>query len=150
MRTDGSHGQPYAAPPRVTLEDLLSVVGAGVLEPGFVPGGMGAEVTGVTVLDAREPGTGPGEVVLAVGVDPESASAADAVRRAGGVRAAAVVFGPRRPEEQPETLRAAAEETGTAVLFRTAWCPWARLVGLLRPGVGGGVARPRGGDRGPG
>ncbi|WP_158239694.1 PucR family transcriptional regulator [Streptomyces carminius] len=129
-------GEGAAGAARVTLEGLLSVVGAGVLELCAAPCGPGAAVAGVTVLDELEPGTGPGELVLAVGVDPESAVAADVVRRAGGTGAAAVVFGPGPSGRQPPpALRTVAEEAGVAVLLRTAWCPWARLVSVLRAGL---------------
>ncbi len=46
-----------------------------------------------------------------------------------------MVFGPGRPEPTAQALHAAAEECGTAVLFRTAWCTWAQLVGILRAGL---------------
>ncbi|WP_146608321.1 hypothetical protein [Streptomyces sp. NTH33] len=46
-----------------------------------------------------------------------------------------MVFGPGRPGRPPDALRAAAENAGTAVLFRTAWCGWTELVGALRAGL---------------
>ncbi|MFI2367619.1 PucR family transcriptional regulator [Streptomyces sp. NPDC018833] len=119
----------------VTLERLLSVVGTGALELCMAPRGLAAAVAGVTVLDALEPGIGPGELLLAVGVDPESAVAVDVVRSVGGAGAVAVVFGPARSDRAAAALRSAAEEAGPAVLFRTAWCTWAQLVSMLRAGL---------------
>jgi hypothetical protein len=103
-------------------------------------------VEGVTVLDPLEPRPARGQVLLAVGVDPRSAAAVDAVRDAAGSGAVAVVFGPgrtgpspdasgNRPGRSPDALRAAAEEAGAAVLFRTAWCEWTELIGALRAGL---------------
>ncbi|MFF3331925.1 helix-turn-helix domain-containing protein [Streptomyces sp. NPDC002888] len=120
---------------RVTLERLLSVVGAGALELYTAPEGLRASVTGVNVLDVLEPVIRPRELLLAVGVDPRSVHAVDVVRRAGEAGAAGVVFGPGKPEPTARALQAAAEEGGTAVLFRTAWCTWAHLVGVLRAGL---------------
>ncbi|GAB2590619.1 helix-turn-helix domain-containing protein [Streptomyces capparidis] len=120
---------------RVTLERLLSVVGAGAVELCVAPRGLTAAVAGVAVLDPQEPGTTPGELLLAVGVDHESAVALDVVRRAGAAGTPAVVFGPGASGRPGPVLRSAAEEAGTAVLLRTPWCPWARLVGVLRAGL---------------
>ncbi|MCP9961696.1 hypothetical protein LUX05_10520 [Streptomyces somaliensis] len=75
-----------------TLERLLSAMGAGALEPLLVPRGLGVVVEGIAVLDPMEPGPRRGRLLLAVGVDPQSAAAVDVVRDAAG--AAAVVFGP--------------------------------------------------------
>ncbi|GAA3188853.1 helix-turn-helix domain-containing protein [Streptomyces virens] len=135
MVPDGTAGQgdPGGAGP--TLERLLSVMGAGVLEPFTTPRGLTTAVEGVTVLDPLEPGQPRGQVLLAVGVDPQSAAAVDVVRHAAGAGAAAVVFGPGRNGRAPDALRTAAEDAGTAVLFRTAWCGWTELVGALRAGL---------------
>ncbi|MFF7771520.1 helix-turn-helix domain-containing protein [Streptomyces massasporeus] len=125
-----------------TLERLLSVVGAGAVELHAAPEGLRTQVTGVHVLDALEPVIRPRELLLAVGVDPGSAHAVDVVRRAGESGAAGVVFGPGRPEPTAKALQSAAEESGTAVLFRTAWCTWAQLVGVLRAGLAAAGAPP--------
>nr|WP_285562848.1 helix-turn-helix domain-containing protein [Streptomyces hygroscopicus] len=132
---DGTAGREGAAAAGPTLERLLSVMGAGALEPCVAPRGLGVTVEGVAVLDPLEPGPPRGQVLLAVGVDPQSAAAVEAVREAAGSGAAAVVFGPGRSGRPPDALRAAAEDAGTAVLFRTAWCGWTELVGALRAGL---------------
>ncbi|MGA5204481.1 helix-turn-helix domain-containing protein [Streptomyces variegatus] len=130
-----SPGRGTGAEDQGTLERLLSVVGAGAVELHTAPEGLRTSVTGIHVLDALEPVIRPRELLLAVGVDPRSAHAVDVVRRAGEAGAAGVVFGPGRPEPTVRALQTAAEESGTAVLFRTAWCTWAQLVGVLRAGL---------------
>ncbi|MEV4230491.1 helix-turn-helix domain-containing protein [Streptomyces bobili] len=123
------------AVPGPTLERLLSVMGAGALELCVAPGGLAAVVEGVTVLDPLEPGRSRGQLLLAVGVDPQSAAALDVVREAAREGAAAVVFGQGRSGRPPDALRTAAEAAGTALLFRTAWLGWTELVGALRAGL---------------
>ncbi|MEU0119683.1 helix-turn-helix domain-containing protein [Streptomyces bobili] len=118
-----------------TLERLLSVMGAGALELCVAPGGLAAVVEGVTVLDPLEPGRSRGQLLLAVGVDPQSAAALDVVHEAAREGAAAVVFGQGRSGRPPDALRTAAEAAGTALLFRTAWLGWTELVGALRAGL---------------
>ncbi|MFI7140005.1 helix-turn-helix domain-containing protein [Streptomyces massasporeus] len=137
-----SSGRGAGAGDEGTLERLLSVVGAGAVELHTAPEGLRTQVTGVHVLDALEPVIRPRELLLAVGVDPGSAHAVDVVRRAGESGAAGVVFGPGRPEPTAKALQSAAEESGTAVLFRTAWCTWAQLVGVLRAGLAAAGAPP--------
>ncbi|MEU9575303.1 helix-turn-helix domain-containing protein [Streptomyces massasporeus] len=128
-------GRGAGAADEGTLERLLSVVGVGAVELHTAPRGLRTQVSGVQVLDALEPVIRPRELLLAIGVDPGSAHAVDVVRRSGEAGAAGVVFGPGRPEPTARALQTAAEETGTAVLFRTAWCTWAQLVGVLRAGL---------------
>ncbi|MFF8320288.1 PucR family transcriptional regulator [Streptomyces bobili] len=118
-----------------TLERLLSVMGAGALELCVAPGGLAAVVEGVTVLDPLEPGRSRGQLLLAVGVDPQSAAALDVVGEAAREGAAAVVFGQGRSGRPTDALRTAAEAAGTALLFRTAWLGWTELVGALRAGL---------------
>ncbi len=137
MVLNGMAGAADAGGP--TLQRLLSVMGAGALEPYAAPPGPGprpdAVVEGIAVLDPLEPRPPRGQVLLAVGVDPRSAAAVDVVRDAAAAGAAAVVFGPGTSPRPPDALRGAAEGTGTAVLFRTAWCGWTELIGALRAGL---------------
>ncbi|MGJ5755787.1 DNA-binding PucR family transcriptional regulator [Streptomyces puniciscabiei] len=128
-------GWSAAAESGVTLEQLLSVIGSGALELETAPGGLAAAVAGVAVLDVLDPGVRPRELLLAIGVDAGSAHAVDVLRRAGEAGAAGVVFGPDRPGGATGTLRAVASEAGTPLLFRTPWCSWAQLVGVLRAGL---------------
>ncbi|MEU6474947.1 helix-turn-helix domain-containing protein [Streptomyces massasporeus] len=135
-------GRGAGAADEGTLERLLSVVGVGAVELHTAPRGLRTQVSGVQVLDALEPVIRPRELLLAIGVDPGSAHAVDVVRRSGAAGAAGVVFGPGRPEPTARALQTAAEESGTAVLFRTAWCTWAQLVGVLRAGLAAAGAPP--------
>ncbi|MFF4821943.1 helix-turn-helix domain-containing protein [Streptomyces sp. NPDC001312] len=136
MVLNGTAGQgDDAAAAGPTLERLLSVMGAGALELCTAPRGLGGVVEGITVLDSLESGLPRGQVLLAVGIDPQSAAAVDVVRDAAGSGAAALVFGPGRSGRPPDALRAAAEDAGTTVLFRTAWCHWVELIGALRAGL---------------
>ncbi|MFI0811758.1 PucR family transcriptional regulator [Streptomyces echinatus] len=137
-----------AAEPRVTLERLLSVVGPGALELDTAPGGLTVAVGGVAVLDVLDPEIRPRELVLAVGVGAGSAQAVDVVRRAGAAGAAGVVFGPERPHASAGALRAVAQETGTAVLFRT-WHRWDELVVVLRAGLAAAGVAPLPAGRAP-
>ncbi|GHF67496.1 DNA-binding protein [Streptomyces mashuensis] len=124
-------------PPALTLERLLATVGGGALELYTAPRGLDVPVRGVTIFDTREPGLPPGQVLLAVETEPHSAAAADLVREAGKSATTAVVFRHDRsagPGPGP-ALHAAAAESGTAVLLRTAWVNWAQLVGVLRAGL---------------
>ncbi|WP_129840124.1 PucR family transcriptional regulator [Streptomyces sp. RFCAC02] len=124
--------------PDGTLERMLSVVGTGALEVCAAPEGLGARVLGVTVWDALEPDPAPGQVVLAVGVDPGSFAAVDLLRTAGRCGAAAVVFRQGTGGPPGPALRATAREAGVAVLLRTAWAGWAQLVGSLRAWLAAG------------
>ncbi|MER5834232.1 helix-turn-helix domain-containing protein [Streptomyces sp. NPDC002130] len=117
------------------MESLLSVVGAGALELYAAPGGLATPVQGVTVWDVRDPGVPPGQILLAVGVDPGSSAAADVIRAAGRAAAVAVVFGPDLPGRASPAVRSAAADAGVAVFFRTAWVAWAQVVGVVRAGL---------------
>ncbi|MBB5939416.1 PucR family transcriptional regulator [Streptomyces zagrosensis] len=121
--------------PALTLERLLTVVGAGALELFAAPLGLEVPVHGVVVLDAQEPGPVTGQLLLAVGVEPRSADAVELVRSSGRAGAVAVVFRQDGTGQPSAALRAAAADAGTAILFRTAWVDWARLVGALRAGL---------------
>ncbi|KUL40110.1 PucR family transcriptional regulator [Streptomyces regalis] len=142
MDSDALPSWGAAAESQVTLERLLSVVGAGALELHTAPGGLAAAVTGVSVLDPLEPGFRPRELVLAVGVDARSAHAVDVLRGAGEWAVAGVVFGSGGSGSSDGALRTAAEEAGVAVLFRTAWCTWDQLVGVLRAGLASAGVSP--------
>lgn len=112
----------------VSLERLLTVLGAGVLEAYSLPKGLGVAVGGVQVYDPADQRTWQDQLVLGVGVEPNAA--AELIRAAGAAGAAGVVL--RGPDE---SARAAAEDVGVAVLVRTAWLTWAQLVGLVRAGL---------------
>ncbi|MFJ4524056.1 PucR family transcriptional regulator [Streptomyces sp. NPDC088810] len=126
----------------VTLERLLSVVGSGALELDTAPAGLAVPVGRAAVLDPLDPDIRPRVLLLAFAVDPGSAQALDVVRRAGAAGACGVVLGPDRTEQSARALRAAAEEAGVAVLYRTRWCDWEQLVGVVRAGLAAAGAPP--------
>lgn len=138
-----------AAETGVTLERLLSVVGSGALELDTAPAGLAVPVGRAAVLDPLDPDIRPRVLLLAFGIDPGSAQALDVVRRAGAAGAGGVVLGPERTEQSARALRSAAEEAGVAVLYRTRWCDWEQLVGVVRAGLAaaGAFARPTGTGR---
>ncbi|WP_329280585.1 PucR family transcriptional regulator [Streptomyces sp. NBC_01451] len=90
---------------------------------------------GVVVWDVLEPTMLPGQILLAVGVEPQSSTAVDVIRAAGQSGAVAVIFGANRPGQSCPEVRSTATEAGVAVLFRTPWVTWAQLVGVLRAGL---------------
>ena len=75
-----------------TLGDVLDAVGPGVLDVLAAPAGLDAPIGAAVIYDVEESWTGePGDVLLAVGVDPRRPEGRDLVARAGKVGAAAVV-----------------------------------------------------------
>jgi hypothetical protein len=119
----------------VSLAQLLSVVGQGMLEQAVPPPEPTTIVRGVSVLDPLEETYQPGHMVLAVGVDPDSAPALQTMKSAGAAKVPAVVF--RKSEDRPisDALRSAATAAGVAVLFRTPWLEWTALITGLRAGL---------------
>ncbi|MER7705130.1 helix-turn-helix domain-containing protein [Kitasatospora sp. NPDC097605] len=117
-----------------TLRGVVALAEA-VVEVGVAPMGLDVPVAGLDVFDRAEPGADPGALVVAVGVDPRSERAVALVRAAGRDRAAAVVFREEGAGPPNSALRAAADEAGTAVLFRRTWADWAQLIGTLRAGL---------------
>lgn len=148
--------------PKQTLTGLLALVGERFVELGGTPQETGGTVSRVVLLDPLEPQELPGDLLVAVGVDPHSEEAVALVRRAGAAGAAGVVFGPAGTGPRNEALREAAAEAGTAVLFRGWWTDWPTAIGMLHAGLSvarepGIAACPAGrsggageGDRGPG
>ncbi|MFD8495825.1 PucR family transcriptional regulator [Amycolatopsis sp. NPDC059657] len=112
----------------VSLDELLAVLGAGVVEAYSLPKGLSVPVTGVQVYDPADQRAWRDQLVLGVGVEPEAAR--ELIRRAGAAAAAGVVL-----RGADAALRDVAAEAGVAVLVRTAWLTWAQLVGLIRAGL---------------
>ncbi|WP_329494794.1 helix-turn-helix domain-containing protein [Kitasatospora herbaricolor] len=128
--------------PKQTLTGLLALVGERFVELGGTPQETGGTVSRVVLLDPLEPQELPGDLLVAVGVDPHSEEAVALVRRAGAAGAAGVVFGPAGTGPRNEALREAAAEAGTAVLFRGWWTDWPTAIGMLHAGLS--VAREPG------
>ncbi|WP_051969412.1 PucR family transcriptional regulator [Kitasatospora azatica] len=131
MSTAQEWGRPA---PDQTLDGLLALVGS-VVSLSTAPQGLGVLVRRVVVLDPLEPGVRPGDLLVAVGVDPQSEEAAALLRTVGRGGAAGVVFREEGVGPRSAVLRAAAAEAGTAVLLRTAWADWASVIGALRAGL---------------
>ncbi|MFF2955106.1 helix-turn-helix domain-containing protein [Kitasatospora sp. NPDC057965] len=117
-----------------TLRGVAALAEA-VVEVGLAPLGLDAPVTGLEVFDRAEPGADPGTLLVAVGLDPRSERAVALVRAAGRDRAAGVVFREEGAGPPNDALRTAADEAGTALLFRRTWADWAQLIGTLRAGL---------------
>ncbi|MEV8096415.1 helix-turn-helix domain-containing protein [Kitasatospora sp. NPDC085879] len=124
-------GRPEA---EQTLEGLLALVGEFV-ELCAAPRGVGAVVSRVVVLDPLESREAPGDLLVAIGVDPHAEEAVAVVRRAGSAAAAGVVLRPAGTADRTEVLREAAAEAGTAVLFRGWWTDWPTVIGMLHAGL---------------
>ncbi|WP_030269366.1 PucR family transcriptional regulator [Streptomyces sp. NRRL B-24484] len=121
--------------PEQTLEGLLALVGERFVELCAAPLGVGAAVGRVVVLDPLEQREAPGDLLVAVGVDPNSEEAVAVVRRSGNAGAAGVVLRPAGTAIRTEALREAAAEAGTAVLFRGWWTDWPTVIGMLHAGL---------------
>src|ERR1044071_7004940 len=89
-----------APPARVpTLAGVLESLGGDVVRPLAAPVGLQLEVAQPVIYDRLEPPRlGPGDLVLAVGVDPEGTEALDLVDEAAAQQAAAVVVKSKAPE----------------------------------------------------
>ncbi|GJF28589.1 transcriptional regulator [Kitasatospora sp. NE20-6] len=121
--------------PGQTLKGLLALVGERFVELCAAPPGEGGTVRRVVLLDPLEPQESPGDLLVAVGVDPDSEEAVALVRRAGSAGAAGVVLPPTGAEARNKALREAAAEAGTAVLFRGWWTDWPTAIGMLHAGL---------------
>ncbi|WP_431677375.1 PucR family transcriptional regulator [Kitasatospora sp. KL5] len=138
-----SDAEQWGGPePKQTLKGLLALVGERFVELCAAPHGVGGAVRRVVVLDPMEPQESPGDLLVAVGVDPHSPEAVALVRRAGSAGAAGVVLRPGGTETGTEALREAAAEAGTAVLFRGWWTDWSTAIGMLHAALS--VAREPG------
>lgn len=117
-----------------TLAGLLDALGSGVIDVLTASHGLDTAVGEPVVFDAVAGMTiANGDVVLAVGVDPESAQAFDVVeatRQAGGV---AVVF---QAEVPPASLVRAGESAGVVLLAVPLGTAWGQLFTLLRTARG--------------
>jgi hypothetical protein len=118
-------------PSTPTLGAVVEALGAGVVRVRAAPRGLDVPVGEPVVHDpVGEPVAGPGDVVLAVGVDPALRSAVDVVGRYGECGACAVLV--RCDDDPPAGLVAAAEEAGVALLVAPSGAAWGQLHTLLR------------------
>ncbi|MFD8478721.1 helix-turn-helix domain-containing protein [Kitasatospora sp. NPDC059673] len=113
-----------------SLEGLLNLAGP-LIEIATLPRAQ-TPVRQLLVYDPLDRPAGRGDLLVAVGVDPHGAAAEKLLRDAGAAGAAGVVLREARDGGRKQELRAVAEQAGTALLFRTAWVDWPRVITTLR------------------
>jgi DNA-binding PucR family transcriptional regulator len=129
------------------LGDVVDHVGGGVIDVVAAPKGLDVPVGESVILDPSEDWVGaPGDVLLAVGVDPGQAQAVELLRRAGAAGVAAVVL-KAKGGDWGLALGDAAREAGVALLLATPEVAWGQLHGLLRTAAAAAGLPP---DRAPG
>ncbi|MER6526338.1 helix-turn-helix domain-containing protein [Streptomyces sp. NPDC001508] len=123
-------GSPGGVPSESTLRHLLAHDESGILRLVVAPPAQDAALHGALIADEGTASSYDGRIVLATGVRPDAAAAADAVRDAARKGAAAVVLGGTADPAEP--ARAAAGEMGTALLARATWATWDDVLELVR------------------
>ncbi|MCW2740719.1 MAG: hypothetical protein JWR45_1141 [Blastococcus sp.] len=130
-------GPPYAG---MTIGDVLARVGPGLLRPLTTSAALLARrVTGVCIRDGATADALPGELLLAVGVEPVQEAVAGVVEQAAALDLPGVVLRTGRPLDP--ALVAHAEAHGVALIV-AASTPWAHLATLLRAAVVSGSPGP--------
>ncbi|MFJ8437765.1 helix-turn-helix domain-containing protein [Kitasatospora griseola] len=112
-----------------TLEGLIDLVGHQI-EVATLPGAQ-TPVRQLVVYDPLDRPIGRGDLVVAAGLDSDSADAEKLLRTAGEAEAAGVVLRENRDPDRKQQLAALAEQAGTALLFRATWMTWPRLINTL-------------------
>ena len=108
---------PLVADDGTTLEHLVDVLGPSVLRVLTSPGLHRVVVRDVVIYDVADPPTlGGGDVLLGVGLVPNSDSASRVVREAGEAGAAAVVVRSREAD-LPNLRRAAIDNDMTLMVL---------------------------------
>ncbi|PJN24150.1 helix-turn-helix domain-containing protein [Kitasatospora sp. CB02891] len=112
-----------------TLEGLIDLVGHQI-EVAALPRAQ-TPVRQLVVHDPLDRPIGRGDLVVAAGLDSDSAEAENLLRTAGAAEAAGVVLRENRSPDRKQQLAALAEQAGTALLFRATWMTWPRLINTL-------------------
>ncbi|MCW2568756.1 MAG: transcriptional regulator [Mycobacterium sp.] len=121
----------------LTVRDVLVRLGAGLLTVASAGAGLDRPVAGVTIHDPLLPiPAGTDEVLLAVGVDPDSPAAPALLHAAAGRRYSAVVL--HATGSLPAALGEEARRHGIALLASPLDVPWVHLAAMLRVGIGTG------------
>jgi hypothetical protein len=124
-----------------TLGSLVDALGGGLVRLAVAPRGLDVPVHELLVHDPLvEPTPDPGDLLLAVGVDPGRASAIDLVTEAGARGAAGVLL--KEDGDLAPGLVSAAEASGVALLVAPRGAAWGQLHTLLRSARS--VSAPRG------
>jgi hypothetical protein len=109
----------------VKLSDLLEATGPGPLRTAHLVDGGLAQIRDVVIVDsACQPAAG--QIILAVGVQPETPPGRELIAEAEREGAAAVVF------RAVEAIGAVSSDTRTSILLADAHIGWAQLLLLLR------------------
>ncbi len=118
--------------PETTLASVIADLGGGIVRVAVAPDGLDIPVGTPVIHDpVEESDLQPGDLVLAVGIDPAMDHAPGLVRRAGSAGAAALLF-KSRGGDLPEGVCRAARDAGVAVLVVGEDVAWGQLHGLLR------------------
>jgi PucR-like helix-turn-helix protein/diguanylate cyclase with GGDEF domain len=113
-----------------TLGDVIDTVG--VLDLLVAPRGLEVAIAEAVIYDAEENWiAGPGDVILAVGVDPTRPNALVLAEKAGGAGAAALVV-KRREDVAVDDLVRVAADGGVAVLAAAPELSWGQLHAMVR------------------
>jgi hypothetical protein len=127
----------------ITLGAVVDALGAGLVRLVTAPRGLDVPVGEPVVHDPlAEPNPGPSDLLLAVGVEPNRASAIDVVTSCGARGAVGVLL--KEDGDLPAGLVAAADAAGVALLVAPQGAAWGQLHTLLR------TARSASAPRGPG
>ncbi|MDI5962515.1 PucR family transcriptional regulator [Streptantibioticus silvisoli] len=118
-----------------TLRTVLALGAGEALDVVSAPRGLDVPLRDVVMLDERDLPRARDCVVLAVGVDPLTPRAVEAMRAAADAGAAAVVYRPAPDGRVRPAVRAAADAAGVAVLTRASGVDWADAAGVLRTAV---------------
>jgi DNA-binding PucR family transcriptional regulator len=122
---------PLVADDGTTLEHLVDVLGPSVLRVLTSPGLHRVVVRDVVIYDVADPPTlGVGDVLLGVGLVPNSDNASRVVREAGSAGAAAVVV--RSREADLPNLRRAAIDNDVTLMVLPAAMRWEQIGVLMR------------------
>jgi hypothetical protein len=126
-----------------TLSDLIEAVG--VLDLLVAPRGLDVAIGEAVIHDLEEGWSGgPGDVILAVGIDPTRSAATALAEKAGGVGAVALVV-KTRDSIGLEPLVDAARAAGVAVLAAAPDLAWGQLHALVRTAAATGGGEDRSG-----
>ena len=113
------------------LSDLLTSLGAEVLQPAYLPPGHAITVSDVLLFDPTDPhSVRTDAIVLAVGLNVEEGDAFALVDTAGRQCAAAVAF--RATPTLPDRIVELAKTHGLALLAAVPNMSWGHLYSLLR------------------
>lgn len=105
----------------------MANLGVGVLDVVAAPAGVDVVVDTVEIHDPTDPATHAGALVLGVGIDPASRSAADALAGIAATGAVGLVV-----KGDPAPLLTASRDTGLALLAIPSEMAWGQLYTLLR------------------